>query len=397
MSVEVPRGFRVGGVHCGLKRNPQKLDLTLVVCDQPTISAGVYTQNVIRAAPVEWDSARTPNETTRAVVINSGNANACTGQRGLDDARRMAELTAATCGAAADEVLVMSTGIIGEFLPMEKIERGIAAVADALGPTAENLEAAARGILTTDTVTKISGRSIQCGDREFNVCGFAKGAAMIGPNMATMLALLMTDAPLAAADAQSLLASITDETFNCIHVEGHTSTNDTVLLLASSAAGGDRLGGAELAGFRDTLLEVCTELARAIPADGEGTEHLIEIRVRGCADVASAKQIARTIANSPLVKTAVAGADPNWGRIVSAAGYAGVAFDPQAITLRLNGTLLYQNGAPVKFDAASVSQSMRDRSEVLIELQFADGDSDTKFWTTDLTAEYVRLNADYHT
>ena len=397
MSAEVPKGFLMAGVHCRVKRDPQKLDLTLIMSETPATAVGVYTQNVVCGAPVTWNRQHTPSDQIRAVVINSGVANACTGERGLEDARRMAQLAAAACGAKQEQALVMSTGLIGQFLPMDKIEQGIMAAAVKLGSIEASLISAARGMMTTDTTPKVAGRSLTIAGRETHITGLAKGAAMIGPNMATMLAVVMTDAALDTDVAQDVLRAAADDSFNCISVEGHTSTSDTVLLLANGQAGGEPLDGGELTAFREALDEVCVDLARAIPADGEGATHLISIEVAGCATRDDARRIARTIANSVLVKTAVAGADPNWGRIVSAAGYAGVPFDPAGVSLRLNGFLLYQGGTPVEFDAAGVSESIRAQRDTLVQLELSDGDAGARFWTTDLTAEYVRLNADYHT
>jgi glutamate N-acetyltransferase/amino-acid N-acetyltransferase len=229
------------------------------------------------------------------------------------------------------------------------------------------------------------------------IVGMAKGAAMIGPNMATMLGLVLTDAPLAARDAQEMLSAAADRSFNCISVDGHMSTNDTVLLLANGAAGGEAVHGEERAALAEALDETCMELARAIPTDGEGATHLITLDITGCASASAARQIARTVADSPLVKTAIAGADPNWGRVVSAAGYAGVPFDPTGVELSINGFQLYRRGAPVEFDAAAVSESIRGSRDTSVVLSFSEGTSAVRFWTTDLTAEYVRLNADYHT
>ena len=397
MSLRVPQAFRLAGVHSKVKSVPENEDLTLVVSDVPAAGAGVYTQNLVYAAPVALDRERTPGDRFRAVVINSGNANACTGERGLDDARRMAQLAAAVCGAEPDGALVLSTGIIGEYLPMDKITEGIEAAAARLGNDENALISAARGMMTTDTVHKLSGRVLSLGKREICITGMAKGAAMIGPNMATMLGLILTDAPLAVDVAQSALSAAVDDSFNAISVDGHMSTNDTVLLLANGAAGGEPLVGEDLSAFRAALDQVCVELARAIPADGEGATHLVTIEITGCTDRPSARRIAKTVAESPLVKTAVAGADPNWGRIVSAAGYSGVPFTPAGISLRLNGFLLYRDGGPVEFDKQAVSDSIRDHHDTLIQLDFSEGQANASFWTTDLTAEYVRLNADYHT
>ncbi len=397
MSNQVPQGFSLAGVYCGIKRDPNKLDLALVVCDRPATGAGVYTQNLVYAAPVALDRSRTPSGRIRAVVICSGVANACTGERGLEDARQMAGLAAAQCGAADDQALVLSTGVIGAFLPMDRITAGIAAAAKQLGSSQAHLEAAARGMLTTDTVIKTSGRSVTIGGRTIQICGIAKGAAMMGPNMATMLALIMTDAPLDPATAQATLLASADLSFNCMSVDGHMSTNDSVLLVANGAAGGAPLVGADLASFRTALDEVTIDLAKAIAGDGEGSTHLVTLEVSGCANRAAALAIAKTVANSPLVMTAIHGADPNWGRIVSAAGYANVPFNPQRVTLHLNGCLLYRDGAPVQFDAAAVSKSIRDNRDTLVQLAFSEGAAGVRFWTADLTAEYVRLNADYHT
>jgi glutamate N-acetyltransferase/amino-acid N-acetyltransferase len=246
-------------------------------------------------------------------------------------------------------------------------------------------------------VPKIQVRVVRIGDEEISIVGIAKGAAMIGPNMSTMLALIMTDAALTTADAQAALTDAVDDSFNCISVDGHMSTNDTVLLLANGAAGGPPLAGKSLADFRATLDEVCEDLAQSIPADGEGATHLITVEVHGCQTQSDARQVARTIADSPLVKTAIAGADPNWGRIVSAAGYAGVRFDPSKVTLHVNGLLLYERGCPVDFDADAASKAMAAARDTSIVLILEEGRAAARFWTTDLTAEYVRLNADYHT
>jgi len=397
MSAHLPQGFRAAGVYTGVKRNTSKLDLSLIISDRPAVASGVYTQNVVCGAPVALNRSRTPSDSIRAVVINSGVANACTGDQGVRDALTMAEQTAAACQIDAQNVLVMSTGLIGELLPMHKIGPGIQAAAEVLADTDEALLHAARGMMTTDTTEKIRCREITLDSGKVTITGIAKGAAMIGPNMATMLALIMTDANISMETAQSGLKDAADESFNCISVDGHTSTSDTVLLLANGAAGGPVLSGSDLAKFQATLVEVSEDLAQSIPADGEGATHLITVEVHGCKTRKNAVTIARTIADSPLVKTAVAGADPNWGRIVSAAGYAGIAFDPTKVSLLINGMLLYEHGAPVDFDAAAVSESIKADRDTGIVLLLDEGSASARFWTTDLTAEYVRLNADYHT
>jgi len=404
MTLRLPQGFRAAGVYSGVKRNDTKLDLSLVVSDRPAVAAGVYTKNLVHAAPVKLDRERTPSDSIRVVAINSGVANACTGDQGDADARQMAAWAAEAVGVKPDEALVMSTGVIGSMLPMPKIQAGILAASKQLGDDEQSLENAARGIMTTDTVPKLRGREVMIGGIPTRITGMAKGAAMIGPNMATMLSLVMTDACLKKQDAQAALVDAVDESFHCISVDGHMSTNDTVILLANGAAqAGESPGnpqpleGKALADFRTTLFEVCEDLAQSIPADGEGATHLITVEVHGCRSRLDALKIGKTIADSPLVKTAIAGADPNWGRVVSAAGYAGVHFDPSKVTLYINGLLLYERGAPVDFDAEAISKSIAGDRDTSIVLILEEGKSAARFWTTDLTAEYVRLNADYHT
>ncbi len=397
MSIRVPRGFRVAGVPCGIKTVPGREDLALLASDRAATAAGVYTTNLVHAACVTHNRARTPSGGMRVIAVNSGNANACTGARGLRDCEEMANLAARAVGALPGQALVLSTGIIGHFLPMDRIARGLEDAAARLANDDESLAAAARGIMTTDTRPKLAGRPVPLSGGEVQITGMAKGAGMIAPNMATMLAVLLTDAALPPSAAQALLAEAAGATFNCISVDGHMSTNDSVLLLANGASGTEPLAGAEREPFRAALREVCEELATAVVADGEGATHLVTIDVRGCASREAALRIARSIADSPLVKTAVAGCDPNWGRIVSAAGYAGVPFDPARVNLRLNGALLYDCGAPADFDAEAVSQSMRSSRDTHVELTLGEGQASARFWTTDLTAEYVRINADYHT
>jgi glutamate N-acetyltransferase/amino-acid N-acetyltransferase len=393
----LPRGFRLGAVYAGIKRDRSRPDVTLVVSDRPATAAGVYTTNLVFAAPVAYDRARTPGTGFRGIVVNSGNANACTGARGLDDARAMAAAAGRAVGATADEMLVLSTGIIGEFLPLAKIEAGIAAAAARLGADADAALTAARGMMTTDTRPKLTGADFTDGDTRHTVFGMAKGAAMIGPRLATMLGVVLTDAALEPAAAEALLREAADRSFNCVSVDGHMSTNDTVLLLANGAAGGRPLRGAALDACGAAVAAVCEALAREIADDGEGATHVMRIEVSGGATRDDARRIARSVADSPLVKTAVHGADPNWGRIVSAAGYAGVPFDPGQLRLRLNGTLLFEAGAPVAFDADAMSASIRAARETLIELEVGPGPGSIRFYSSDLTAEYVSHHADYPT
>ncbi|MBM3999051.1 MAG: bifunctional glutamate N-acetyltransferase/amino-acid acetyltransferase ArgJ [Planctomycetes bacterium] len=393
-----PSGFRLSGVHCGIKTRAGAEDIALIVSDGPSVAAGVYTQNLFRAAPVDLDRQRTPSPRIRAVVSNAGNANACTGEQGMRDAAQMTRLVSQSCGVDAEDVLVMSTGVIGEPMPMEKIACGIAMAANRLGTDESAFLSAARGLTTTDRSHKVVERNVDvAGGRRVAIAGMAKGAGMIGPRMATMLGVLLTDAALEPDAAQSILAEAVDESFNAISVEGHTSTNDTVLLLASGHGSDRPLAGADLDAFREGLASACVELAKMIPDDGEGATHLIAIDVRGCRTREDAKKIARTVAASPLVKCAITGGGPYWGRIVSAAGYAGVPFDPSGVSVSINGFAMFESGQPKPFDSAAASRSIRSERETRITLTFREGSAATRFWTSDLTVAYVTFNADYKT
>jgi len=395
-SCHLARNFRYSGVPCGLRpAEPDRLDLALVVSDGPAAAAGVFTQNRVCAAPVRVSRERLPTDAARGVVICSGNANACTGERGLEDARRMTALAAAAVGCRSEQMLVCSTGVIGRPLPMPKIEDGIARAGVTLDTTAAAFDRAAHAILTTDTRIKVATKAVALGCDEVRLTGFAKGAAMIGPNMATMLAFVLTDAAVAPADLQTLARRAAADSFNCVSVEGHTSTNDTLLLFANGR--GTPLQGEALARFGAAATAVCADLARAIAADAEGATHLVTIEVEGLRDDAEAKRVAKAVADSPLVKTALFGADPNWGRIVSAAGYAGVEFEEEHLSLWLGDLLLYHHGTPQPFDASAASAYLKNNRDLQMRLRFTLGSGRCTFWTSDLTYEYVKLNADYTT
>jgi glutamate N-acetyltransferase/amino-acid N-acetyltransferase len=387
----LPRGYRFAGVVTGLRSEPNRRDVAVVVSDTPAAAAGVFTQNRVCAAPVQASRRRLPRADARAVVVCSGNANACTGEQGLRDAERMAELVARDLGCSAEQVLVASTGVIGRPLPMGVLEAGIPKAVAAAKPGAEALNDAAHAVLTTDTRIKVSTARVG----EYTVAGFAKGAAMIGPNMATMLGFVLTDAPVAAADLAPILGAAAATTFNCISVEGHTSTNDTVFLLANGT--GPPLAGSALTPFAVAVQQVCADLARQIAADAEGANHLVTLVVEGTRTDADARQIAKAVAESALVKTAVFGADPNWGRVVSAAGYAGIPFEERDLSLWMGDTELYRAGTPLPFDAAAASAYLRENREVTFTLRFTLGSGRCTFYTSDLTYEYVKLNADYTT
>jgi glutamate N-acetyltransferase / amino-acid N-acetyltransferase len=401
MDMELPSGFRYAGVSAGIKKKPNTKDITLIVGEGPVVAAGVYTTNQVVAAPVVLDRQRTPAATLRVVVVNSGCANACTGSRGMEDAIRMTELVGqyVACGEVVDpsQVLVMSTGVIGRFLPMEKIESGIREAAAQLRSGPDGFLDASDGIMTTDAFRKVIDRRVVLGDKTIRIAGMAKGAGMIGPNMATMLACIMTDAKLEPERAQRLLRRAVERSFNCISVEGHTSTNDTLLLLASGAACASPLNASEEARFAQELEDACIALAIQIPDDGEGATHLIEIDIQGAASDASAHKIAATVAASNLVKTAIAGADPNWGRIVSAAGYAGEPIETRVLQLIVNGHLLFDRGEPTKFDEQEVSLAIRSQRKTQVRLQVGYGPGVCRYWTSDLNEAYVHFNSDYTT
>lgn len=395
----LPEGFKFAGVVAGIKTRKDAKDITLIVSDTECVAAGTYTTNQVVAAPVLLCRERTPGNHLRGLVVNSGNANACTGTRGLEDARRMGQLAAQAVGATRDDsMLVMSTGVIGRFLPMEKIEAGIQLAATKLEHSVDAYHNAADGICTTDAFRKITSRSVQVDGKTYTISGMAKGAGMIGPKMATMLGCVITDAPLTPEQAKRLLQVAVDRSFNCISVEGHMSTNDSVVLLSNGIGRGLLAFDSKAeAAFGEQLTSMCIELAKQIPDDGEGATHLIEIHVAGAASDADANAIARNVAMSNLVKTAITGGDPNWGRIVSAAGYAGVPIEPSLLALKLNGFPLFDKGEPIAFVAKEVSESIKSKKLTTIELLVGSGAGHASHWTSDLNCEYVRFNSEYTT
>jgi glutamate N-acetyltransferase / amino-acid N-acetyltransferase len=393
--MHLPLGFHAAGVACGIKSDPTKLDLALFVSDRPAAAAGVFTRNQVVGAPVKVSRSRVPSGTVRGVVVNSGCSNACTGQRGLDDAEWMTAAAAEQLGCAASDVLACSTGIIGHYLPRPKLADGIPAAAKSLGRSDGHFLSAAQAMMTTDTVPKQAMQTLSLGGKTVTISGACKGAAMIAPNMATMLAVVMTDARVTPDVLQQMLSDSVSTSFNCISVDQHTSTSDTVLLLANGATG-ITIGDAQVHSFQQALRDVCQELAQKIIRDAEGASHFVTVDVTGCRSDGEAFRMAKAVCDSPLVKTAVAGNDPNWGRIVSAAGYAGVAFREEECSLLINSLEVYRDGAPTCFDAAVVSAAMKT-GEVHFELRFTHGQGRSRCWTCDLTAEYVRLNADYST
>lgn len=399
VTAQLPRGFRASGSTCGIKASGNP-DLSLFVSDSPASVAGVFTTNKVCGAPVIVSRERVPASAARAVIINSGNSNAATGQPGIDNARTMTAAVATALSCDPSAVLVCSTGVIGVPLPMAKLIAGIPQAASQLGSTSLHFLAAASAMMTTDTFPKLTSLDVAVPSGSIRVAGVCKGAAMIAPNMATMLGVVMTDAILSPEQCNEMLRFGVDRTFNCISVDGHMSTSDTVLLLANGASG-IRLDASALLSVREAVQSVCQTLATDIIRDAEGADHFITIDVTGLATRAAAYRMAKEIADSALVKTAITGGDPNWGRIVSAAGYAGVDFDTASVSLQINGTEVYRAGTPVPFDAAALSRQLKSQREVHLALHVAggpeSGTESVRFWTSDLTAEYVRLNSEYTT
>ncbi|WP_144060154.1 bifunctional glutamate N-acetyltransferase/amino-acid acetyltransferase ArgJ [Rhodopirellula sallentina] len=394
-SHELPSGFRYAGATGGIKASG-KPDVSLIVSDEPCVAATVTTTNQVFAAPVQICRDRSPRSTCRAVITNSGNANACTGKEGYEDAVTMCERVASMIGCDAEDVLVMSTGVIGHRLPMDKVERGIELAGEALGDSERHFLAAADAICTTDQFRKTASANFEAGGKTYRVAAMCKGAGMIAPNMATMLGVVVTDYPLTSESAQTSLKRIVERTFNRVSVDGHTSTNDTVVLLSSEVAT-ENASDDENAVFVDAATEVSLKLAKMLVADGEGAVRFFEVAVDGAENDEDAFEIAKCVAASPLVKTAIQGGDPNWGRIVSAAGYAGPKIEVEKTSLSIEGHFVYRDGAPLKFDAAELSGLMKQSAEVKLHLVVGEGGGTSQYWSSDLTEDYVRFNSLYTT
>src|SRR5688572_2624129 len=407
-----PAGFRASGVYAGIK-SKHAPDVGLLIADELASAAAVFTTNKVFAAPVKVGRAHVAGGKLRGVVVNAGNANACTGKQGERDARRMCQLAATVVAARANQILPSSTGIIGHLLPMRKLERGIVEAGQYLGRSREHALLFADSILTTDTKRKAAAVQFKIGRDVVRLAGVCKGSGMIGPRMApglgalrsakkskplhaTMLAYLTTDVAIGAPLLRRLLARASDASFNAVTVDDHTSTNDTACILASGASNVRVTSGASVKSFAAALDEVCRSLAYQIAADGEGATKIVVVTVRRARSADAANRMARAIANSPLVKCAMHGNDPNWGRIVSAAGLAGVPFDPNKATLTLQGHTLYQAGTPVPFEDATVSNALK-APEVKVDLACRLGKAQATVWTCDLSKDYVTINADYHT
>ncbi len=392
-------GFSAAGIFCGIKK--RKKDLALVVSDRPCTAAGAFTTNVVKAAPVVWDQAIIATEpTVQAIVINSGNANACTAAQGDEDCKSMARLSGEALGLKAEQVLVCSTGVIGVPLPMERIEEGVAAIAKVLASDRQAASDAAEAICTTDTFTKEVAVSLTIDGVTVHIGGMAKGSGMIHPNMATMLSFITTDATIEKDVLQSLLGSSIVDSYNMISVDGDTSTNDTVLVLANGASGCAPLSAShpDWQRFADAFTYVHTALAKLIVRDGEGAGKFLEVIVEGAEDTATARTLARSIISSNLVKTAFFGSDANWGRILCAMGYSGASFNPLAVDLffisEKGRVQVVENGVPLPFDERLARAILMER-EVVTRAILKDGDGEATAWGCDLSYEYVRINGEY--
>jgi glutamate N-acetyltransferase / amino-acid N-acetyltransferase len=404
-SFVIPKGFRFGAAKAGLKQSG-RTDFALIVADEPASAAAAFTANRVVAAPLLLDKEhlRTRRGHVRVVAINAGNANCAAGKAGLDAARATCSAAAQIFGCKPEEVFPSSTGIIGVPLPAEKLIAVLPELAAQLGTEAAHFQQVSQAIMTTDKVEKTAFLQLSIedetgSDQQVRIAAVAKGSGMIHPQLvphATMLVYILTDAAIEPAMLNRYLREATEISFNRISVDGDTSTNDTVLLLASGASGVN-LGGAYYLPFAEALKQVCKSLARQIVADGEGITHVVELRIEGAANDADALKAAKAIAHSPLVKTAWAGCDPNWGRLIAAIGYSGAMIDPERIDIWFGDLRICRDGGrAAEFDESEAHAYLQQR-EYSIRIQLNQGEGSCVFWTTDLTHEYIHINADYST
>jgi len=393
-----PAGFRVSAVKAGIKASGNA-DLGLIVADVPCCAAATFTKNKIVSPTVVISRQHVENGKIRAVFVNAGNANACTGKRGERDVLTICKQVAKHLGTRPEEVLVCSTGIIGVFLPMDKVCDGIDKAIDNLSHTPKAGAGLARAIMTTDLKPKIASGEIKVGGKVVRIAGIAKGSGMIAPNMATLLAFITTDAAISRKLLGLALSEVTEQTFNKVSVDNHSSTNDSAILLASGLAGNRTINSPSSRDYKIFLRElkrVCDDLARQIAADGEGATCAITVKVLGGKNADEARAAVRAIVDSPLVRTAFNGADPNWGRIVSAVGYSGAGFDAAKLSCRIAGVFVFRNGKPCRFDGKSLSRKMKAK-QWEVEVNLGVGKYEDFCYTCDFSCEYVHINADYHT
>jgi glutamate N-acetyltransferase / amino-acid N-acetyltransferase len=390
-----PKGFKAAGVPCGLKAN-DALDVAVIIADRPANVAGVFTTNLVCGAPVTISRKHVADGVARAIVVNAGNANACTGVQGEQDAVEMCRLVADGIGCDPHEVVVASTGVIGRQLPMDLISPGINTALDQASDTGG--EDAARAILTTDTVPKTVVRSVEIDGVAVTIGGMAKGAGMIAPRLATMLSFITTDAACDSIALDATLRSAVESSFNRVTVDGDTSTSDMVVILANGAAENKAIvsGSPGYEAFSEALAEVCGELARMIATDGEGATKFVTVHVTGAANASDAQMAVRSVAESPLVKTAVFGGDPNWGRIAAALGRSGATFDPNQLRIWIDDLLLFEDGMPTSFELAQAEKRFAEKV-LTICADLGAGDVETEMYTCDYSYDYIRINAEYTT
>lgn len=393
--VTYAKGFKAAGVKAGIKKSGN-LDVAVIYTETPAAIAGTFTQNKVAAAPVYVSKETVATGSARAIVANAGCANACTGKQGMDDAYKTREIAAKELGINADDVIVGSTGVIGVTLPMDKLEKGIKdAVADLSETGSIN---AANAIITTDTHCKTMTVKFDIGDAEVHMGAIAKGSGMIRPNMATMLCYITTDLNIEQSLLQKALSTCVEKSFNMISVDGDMSTNDTVVVLANGLAGNKKITeeNADYDIFCSNLMALCVELAKEIAADGEGASKFLTINVKGAKSFADAKTVGMAVANSPLVKTAFFGEDPNWGRVICAVGYSGADMVPEKTVVKFGGITIFDCGVGAQYDNEALVKVMRE-NDIVIDIELNLGDSDATVWTCDLSYEYVKINGEYHT
>jgi glutamate N-acetyltransferase/amino-acid N-acetyltransferase len=393
--VTFAKGFTAAGVKAGIKKSGN-LDVAVIYTKTQAVVAGTFTQNKVAAAPVYVSKEVVATGTAHAIVANAGCANACTGQQGLDDAHKMAQITADELGVNADDVIVGSTGVIGVNLPMDKLEAGIKdAVANLSADGSGN---AGRAIITTDTHSKSVTCEFELSGKTVRMGAIAKGSGMIRPNMATMLCYITTDIAIHQALLQKAVSGCVEKSFNMISVDGDMSTNDMVIVLANGEANNAKITeeNADYQIFFDKLMMLCTELAKQIAADGEGASKFLTINVKGAKSFADAKTVGMAIANSPLVKTAFFGEDPNWGRVICAVGYSGADMVPEKTVVKFGGITIFANGTGATYDEKALAHVMKEK-DIVIDIELNMGQEDATVWSCDLSYEYVKINGEYHT
>ena len=395
MGVTYPKGFQASGVKAGIKKSGN-LDVAVIYTEKKAAVAGTFTKNAVAAAPVHVSKAVVATHTAHAIVANAGCANACTGAQGEADAVAMQKIAADALGCTSADVIVGSTGIIGQLLPMDKVERGIHAAVKAL--SSDGSVDAGNAIITTDTYSKAGATSVMIGGKEVRFGIIAKGSGMIRPDMATVLCFITTDADIDGVLLQDALSEVIEHSLNMISIDGDMSTNDMAIVLANGAAGNPKITekNADYETFKETLLVLCQGISEKIAADGEGATKFITVHVKGAKSFTDAKTVGMSVANSPLVKTAFFGEDPNWGRVICAVGYAGVPMNPNHTTVKFGGIPVYADGMGVSYDVDAL-RAVMTAHDIVVEIDLKDGMEEAKVWTCDFSYEYVKINGEYHT